>query len=106
MFRPENSFWTIPKPNCKKLPIRAPQKPKKSTKVMSNSKIRIEGNIENKTYSAIWVVQTTQYFLSFIPTPKIAHLDPKKLKWPKNTWKKQIKERVIKFDPIKHYYYA
>ena len=45
MSRLQNSFWTPP----------WPQKIKNDPKIKSKSKVRIEENIENKSFSTTWV---------------------------------------------------
>jgi len=58
-----------------KLPIRAP-KSQKDPKIKSNSNVRIQGNIENKSCSTTWVHPKTV----FEPFPKIPPLGPQKVK--------------------------
>ena len=54
----QNSFWTPPWP--KKMPIWAP-KSQNDPQFKAKSKIRTEGNIENKNFSATWVEPKTVF---------------------------------------------
>ena len=75
MSRPQNSFSSLPKP--KKQAIRAP-KVKNDPKIKSISKVRIEGTIENKSFSTKRVDPKT----AFEPyhSPKDGLLEPQKVK--------------------------
>ena len=53
MKRPRNSVWTILTQTQKNSPLVA-QKSQKGPKIRSKIKVKIEGSIENKNYSAIW----------------------------------------------------
>ena len=50
MIRPKKCFWTLPQP--KKKSIGAP-KSQHFAKISSNSKVKLEGSIENKSRSAM-----------------------------------------------------
>ena len=58
MSTPQNSFWTLPKPQ--KSPLE-PQKVKNDPKFKEKSKVRIEGNIENEIYLDTWVEPKTVF---------------------------------------------
>ena len=68
MSRPQNSFWAPPRP----------QKVKNDPKIKSKSKVRIEGTIENKSYSTTWVHPKTVF--ETILDPKNIQLGPQKVK--------------------------
>ena len=54
MRRPQNSFWTLPRPP--KSPL-GPQKLKNDPNIESKSNVRIEGCIENESCSTTWVFE-------------------------------------------------
>ena len=70
------------------------QKVKNDSKIKSNSKVRIEGMIENLSCSTIWVDPKTVYELK--PTTIIAEIAQKGSKWPQKTKKNQKTEKSYK----------
>ena len=76
MSRPQNSFWTLPRP--KKIAHLGPKKAKNDPKIKSKSDVRIEGNIENESCSTAWVDHTT--FFEPFRNPKNSPLGPQKVK--------------------------
>ena len=63
-------------PNPKNSPLE-PQKVKNDPKIKSNSKVRIERNIENESCSTIWVYPKT--VVETYPNPKNSTLGPQKV---------------------------
>ena len=76
MSRPQNSICNLIQPQNQ--PIRAPKNKKNDPKIKSNSKVKIEVSIENKSYSTTWVDPKT--VLELYPDPKNSPLGPQKSK--------------------------
>ena len=92
MSRPQNSVCNLIRPQNQ--PIRAP-KNKKDPKIKSNSKVKIEVSIENKSYSTTWVDPKT--VLELYPDPKNSPLGPpKSWKFPPNIAQYGSKKSKIK----------
>ena len=76
MSRPQNSIWTLIRPQNQ--PIRAPIIKKNDPKIKLNSKVEIEVSIENKNYSTTWLDPKT--VLELYPDPKNSPLGLRKVK--------------------------
>ena len=74
MRRPQNS-WNIPRPQNRPL---GPKKIKNDPKIKSKLKVRIQGTIENKSYSTKLVDPITVF--EPYPDPKNSSLGPPKVK--------------------------
>jgi len=75
IIKPQNSFKPYSKP--KNSPL-GPQIVKNDPKIKSNSKVRMERNIENESCSTIWVDPKT--VVEPYPNPKNSPLEPQKVK--------------------------
>ena len=98
MSRPQNIFWTLPWPDHS--PLR-PKKRKNGPKIKSNSNVRIEGIIENKSCSITWVDRKTVF--EPYPEPKNSpNRAKKKVRNDPKIKSKQEGAELCQAQPAKH----